>query len=191
MASLPPQLDAYRQAFLDQKETAQTLIDGADEAALVRRPDEDRWSVAECFDHVNTAGWLLLSKMENAIEPAKIEGPFGAPPFRYGFFSRQFIKSMEPDSRWTFTAPSVYEPDAPQTLHPKEAVREFMALQDDLARCVERADGLDLRKIRLASPAVPLLRISLGAWFEATAAHQRRHLVQAQDALDAATRVEA
>jgi len=191
MASLPPQLVEYRQAFLDQKDKAQTLTDGADDAVLARRPGTDRWSVAECFDHVNTAGWLLLAKMEDVIEPAKINGPFGSPPFRYGFFSRQFIKSMEPDSRWRFTAPSVYEPDAPETLHPKEAVREFMALQDDLARCVERADGLDLRKIRLASPAVPLLRISLGAWFEATAAHQRRHLTQAKDALDAVTRVEA
>ena len=92
---------------------------------------------------------------------------------------------MKPSSGWTFTAPSVFEPDAPNTLYPGEVIDEFLALQDQLSTCVVDAEGLHLRRLRLPSPAVPLLRISLGAWFEATLAHERRHLKQARRILDA------
>lgn len=62
-------------------------------------------------------------------------------------------------------------------------VDEFLALQDELAEHVNEAEGIDLRRLRLSSPAIPLLRISLGAWFEATLAHERRHLSQARRVL--------
>jgi hypothetical protein len=163
VGSLPSQLADYHRAFLELKDTARGLVDGVSPSVLSRRPASDEWSVAQVFDHVNTAGWLLLNDLEQAIERAQESGPYGEPPFRYGFVSRWFVRAMRPSSGWTFTAPSVFEPDTPETLHPHEAVREFSALQEDLARCVERSKGIDLRRVRVPSPAVPLLRISLGA----------------------------
>lgn len=182
-SDLPPQLRTYRSAFLDLKSTARTLIQDVDDEILNERPTPDAWSVSQIFDHVNTAGWLLLARIEEALQRAHDGGPRGEPPFRYGIVSRWFVNAMQPSSRWTFTAPSVFEPDAPHTLHPREAVREFLALQDDFAACVERAHELDLRRIRVTSPAVPFLWISVGAWFEATIAHERRHLEQARSVL--------
>jgi hypothetical protein len=161
------------------------LVADVDAATLRRPPDAETWSVAQLFDHMNTAGWLLLRELEMAIQKAKASGPYGEPPFRYGFVSRWFVRTMQPSSGWTFTAPSVFEPEAPDTLYPGEAVEDFRGLQEQFARCVEEAAGLDLRHIRVPSPAVPLLRISLGAWFEATLAHERRHLAQARDVLRA------
>ncbi len=178
--SLHPQLDGYRQGFVDLKSRARRITTDASNDVLVASPDAETWSVAQIFDHMNTAGWLVLNEMEQAIRRAHESGPSGEPPFTYGFISRWFVRSMKPSSRWTFTAPSVYEPDDSETLYPTEAVQEFLALQDDFANCIGMTEGLDLRRIRVASPAVPLLRISLGAWFEASLAHQRRHLVQAE-----------
>jgi hypothetical protein len=183
------QLEEYRSGFQTLKEEATALVDDVDEGTLRRPPAPETWSVAQIFDHVNTAGWLLLNALEGAIQTGHEKGPHGEPPFDYGFVSRWFVRSMRPSSNWTFTAPSVFEPDAPETLYPGEAVEEFFALQDQFATCVVDAEGLDLRRIRVSSPAVPLLRISLGAWFEASIAHERRHLEQARDvlrALDAA-----
>jgi len=181
--TLPAQLANYRQGFLDRKAEAQALCDGVDEARLAVVPDDESWSVAQIFDHMNTVGWLLLNEIERAIADARETGPFDEPPFEYGFISRWFVRSMKPSSGWTFTAPSVYEPESSATLRPSEAAQEFLALQDDFAGCLAMTEGLDLRRIRVASPAVPLLRISLGAWFEATLAHERRHLTQAKDVL--------
>ena len=178
-----PQLDTYRTRFRSMKEEATTLVADVDEDTLRQTPDPETWSVAQLFDHLNTAGWLLLNPLEQAIQTGREEGPYGEPPFQYGFVSRWFVRSMKPSSGWTFTAPSVFEPEASQTLYPRETVEEFRALQDQFADCIGRAEGLDLRRIRVSSPAVPLLRISLGAWFEATLAHEERHLQQAERVL--------
>ncbi|MEF8795255.1 MAG: DinB family protein [Salinivenus sp.] len=182
------QLDDYRSHFHSLKSEATALVDDADDETLRTRPDPETWSVAQVFDHLNTAGWLLLTPLEEAIQHGHEQGPTGTPPFRYGVVSRWFVRSMKPSSGWTFSAPSVFEPETPETLYPGETVEEFRALQDQFATCVGDAEGLDLRRIRVASPAVPLLRISLGAWFEATLAHEERHLEQARSirrALDA------
>jgi hypothetical protein len=178
------QLDDYRSRFRSLKREATRLVDGADDETLRTRPAPDTWSVAQVFDHVNTAGWLLLSSLEEAIQHGREHGPTGTPPFRYGVVSRWFVRSMKPSSGWTFSAPSVFEPETSETLYPRETVEEFRALQDQFATCVGDAEGLDLRRIRVASPAVPLLRISLGAWFEATLAHEERHLEQARSILN-------
>ena len=122
--------------------------------------------------------------MERVIQQGQAEGPYGEPPFEYGFVSRWFVRVLKPSSDWTFDAPSLFEPDAPNTLYPGEIIDEFLALQDQFSECVIDADGLDLRRPRLSSPAIPLLRISLGAWFEATLAHEQRHLEQARRVLD-------
>jgi len=180
-----PQLDEYQSGFRALKDEATALVADVDAEVLRRRPDAETWSVAQILDHVNTAGWLLLKELETAIQKAKASGPYGEPPFRYGVVSRWFVRSMQPSSGWTFTAPSVFEPETADTLYPGETVEEFRALQDEFADCVGSAEGLDLRRIRVSSPAVPLLRISLGAWFEATLAHEQRHLEQARAVLPA------
>ena len=179
-----PQLESYRRRFHALKDEATALVADRRPDDLTTAPGAETWSVVQLFDHMNAAGWLLLHSIEDAIRDAKDEGPFGEPPFEYGFVSRWFVRSMQPSSGWTFTAPSVFEPGPSHTLHPKEAVEEFRELQDQFADCVTAAEGLDLRRIRVASPAVPLLRISLGAWFEATIAHEERHLRQAERVLE-------
>ena len=179
------QLEEYQSHFHTLKAEAAALLDQPDADRLRTPPDDDTWSVAQIFDHLNTAGWLLLTELENAIRTGHERGSYGDPPFQYGFVSRWFIRSMQPSSGWTFTAPSVFEPSPPETLYPNETLEEFRALQDQFADCVADAEGLDLRRIRVGSPAVPLLRISLGAWFEATAAHEDRHLDQARQILNA------
>jgi len=178
------QLDEYQSRFHALKEEATTLVEGVEEDLLLARPDAETWSVAQIFDHVNTAGWLLLNPLEEAVQSGHERERYGEPPFQYGFVSRWFVRSMKPSSGWTFTAPSVFEPDTPETLYPRETVEEFRGLQDQFAGCVGQAEGLDLRRIRVSSPAVPLLRISLGAWFEATLAHEERHLRQAERVLE-------
>jgi hypothetical protein len=178
------QLEDYRSGFADLKDEATALVAGVDADTMQARPGPEQWSAAQCFDHLNTTGRLLLRSMETEVQQGRDEGPFGDPPFEYGFVSRWFVRSMTPSSGWTFSAPSAYEPDAPTVLSSGETVDEFLGLQDQFMECVEAAEGLDLRRLRLPSPAVPLLRISLGAWFEATLAHEQRHLEQARRALD-------
>ena len=45
---------------------------------------------------------------------------------------------------------------------------------------LEAADGVALDEVRVRSPFVPLIRMDLGTAFTVIAAHQRRHLWQAE-----------
>lgn len=178
------QLTEYETGFRDIKNEAVALTDGVAAGRLQAAPGPDRWSVVEIFAHMNTSGELLLGELEAAVEDGKANGPYGEPPFEYGFISRWWIGLLQP-SGWDLPAPSDTEPPAPDTLSPTEVIDAFCALQDELAQCVRDAEGLDLRRIRMGSPALPLLRISLGAWFEAHLGHERRHLAQVRRTLEA------
>jgi hypothetical protein len=178
------QLQTYRTQFAEAKQTVQSLTAGLSDDQFNQAPASGKWSVGQCLDHLNEAGGLLVPRLEAAIERAQREGPFAEGPFRYGIFSRWFIRMMEPGSSMKLPAPSGYTP-APEPLDPEAVGTAFAALQDRLIACTERADGLDLRRIRVGSPLASWVRLSLGAWLEATAAHQRRHLQQARRVLQA------
>jgi hypothetical protein len=178
-----PQLTEYRTGFQEIRDEAVVLTDGVSTDRLRAAPGPDRWSVVEIVDHMNTSGELLLGELETAIEAGQADGPYGEPPFQYGVISRWWVRLLQP-SGWDLPAPSATEPPSPDTLSPTAVLDDFCVLQDQFANCVQAAEGVDLRRIRVGSPALPLLRISLGAWFEVHLGHERRHLAQMRRTLD-------
>lgn len=181
-ATASSQIDDYIRGFREVKADAKQLVDETDDRVLRQQPASGEWSAVQCLDHLNTAGWLLLTRMERQINDAQENGPFGGEPFQYGFISRTFVRLMDPESSVSIPAPPSYEP-ADHSLEPHAVATEFIQLQDDFIRCVESSRGLDLRRVRVPSPALPIVSISLGAWYEATIAHENRHLTQARNAI--------
>ena len=57
--------------------------------------------------------------------------------------------------------------------------RDYEQAHRDLVGAVRRAEGLDLARVKVTSPIMPLLRQPLGTWLLFLAAHERRHLWQA------------
>lgn len=183
--NLHPQLQQYRQGFRNHKKTAKALVADVPDDVLTTPPQPGQWSATQCLDHLNTAGWLLLERLEPALQDAVEHGPHGTPPFRYGLISRWFARLMDPKRSLSIPAPPSYTPDAPSTLRPSETVQAFVRLQDAFADCLFHAESVDLRAVRVGAPAFPLVRLSAGAWVEATLAHEERHLKQAQEAIAA------
>ena len=90
---------------------------------------------------------------------------------------------MEPPSRFRIktTAPFV-----PAAIESREKVLDtFDALQDALRGCVRETHGLDLGRLRLASPFNSRLRYNLYSCLRLIPAHQRQHLVQAENVVAA------
>jgi hypothetical protein len=144
---------------------------------LNRRPGEERWSAGECIDHLVVIGELLLPRIDEAIRSGRENRWFATGPFRYSWPGRMFIESLQPGSRLRIKTQREY---VPARFHSQpELLRRFTAMQEGLIRSVAEASGLDLVRIKVASPASRLIRFSLGVWFASTVAHERRHCAQA------------
>jgi len=60
---------------------------------------------------------------------------------------------------------------------------EFRALQDQVIGCLGRAEGLDLRELRIISPFDARIKYNLYSCLRLIPAHQRPHLRQAEQVI--------
>lgn len=180
---LNSQIHAYAEAFEQARQRVIRVFEGMDEDRVNLRPAPGSWSVAECIDHLCAHGSLMLPGLAAGIQRAKAGGRRGDGPFRYGSIARWFIRKVGPlgkDGRGKMKAPKAL---IPTSSHKKQELLErFVRLQDELIELIHRANGWDVARIRVPSVIIRLLRLPLGAWFEAIAAHQFRHIEQAESA---------
>jgi len=110
------------------------------------------------------------------MERGRAAGMTGHGPFRYGFISRWFVGFMDAPPKFRVKAPKIYAP-APGLLKDR-VVPEFLAIHQRMLELLTKANGLDLARIKVPSPAGPF-KMSLGQRLALLAAHDRRHLWQA------------
>ena len=165
-------------AFEQVQAEMEKLLDGLDEAQWAWSPSVKSWPIARCVNHINTVNGLVLPRLEAAIQRGKEQGLRSAGPFRYPLFDRLFVYGLEPKAPVKSQSPGIYRPQAePEYAH---TCKQFAEDQARLIACARDAEGLDLVKIKIASPVSERLRFSLGTWFNAVLAHEQNHLQQAQ-----------
>jgi hypothetical protein len=167
------------------KSEGHAVCAGLSESQFNWRPGEGRWSIAECLVHLNVSITVTLPAFERAIEQGRAKGLMGQGPFRYGWFASWVAGSMEPPPRWRMRTVKILKVPAGATHALARVLPEFIALRDQLADRVRRANSLDLRRVRVVSPVNRLLRMPIGAYFQFVLAHDRRHLWQARQVRNA------
>ena len=197
-ATLSPTLAGAMRRYAAARLAARAVIDGIDEAAFHRKPSPRGWSVGQCLDHLVVSGGKILDRLEPAIGQARAEGRLAsakaaAEPVRFGWFDRMFIAGTAPGKAGAAPRVKVATKDPFDPGEPAENGRtregilaDFLALQDRLDDAARAADGLDLKRIKVASVIAAWAKVSLGGWFIAIAGHQERHLDQARRARAAA-----
>ncbi len=143
------------------------------------RPAPDRWSIAQVLGHLAATTGPLTPALLEAGTKARAAGRVSDGPFRYGPMARWFLRSLAPAGARPLPAPKIYRPSA-SALDLAEVTRRFLVAQRAFESAVEAADGLDLARVSVASPALRVLRLPLGVWCLSTAAHTLRHLAQAE-----------
>jgi hypothetical protein len=182
---LVPELEGYRAGFRWAKGEIQNLTASIDPAAYNARPAKNAWSAAECVEHLSATAREMIPALDAGVARARENGWLAHGPFEYGRFEKWFARQAGGDElppRRRFKAPKLYHP--PHREYDKDdAVQEFLALQDRYMETLQLASGVDLARTRVASPAMSLLKLSLGQWLKSMEGHQRRHLWQAREAL--------
>lgn len=180
--SLIPELEDYCRQFEAIKRDAADLLQGMSEAQFNWRQSPGRWSIAECLTHLNVTGNLYIPIIEEGIKRGRTRGLLSEGPFRYGWFNNWFVRFNEPPVKIKAKAPKAFvpPPDQPMGI----VVPEFFEIQDRLLDCSRAANGVDLARVKIQSPATRLVRLSLGRGIALMAAHERRHLWKARQVKD-------
>ena len=172
-----PELELYRLQFEQIQQQAGELTAELNETCFNWRPSPVDWSIEECLAHLIMVGQWELRAIEQAVDQGKRRGLTSQGPFEYGAIDRFIVHQTEPPVRSPRPTPPHFVP-----LHgqPVTAVLPtFLHVQSQLLLQLSRADGLDLRRVKVATPISRFLKMSLGAMFAQIAAHERRHLDQA------------
>jgi hypothetical protein len=151
-----------------------------DEATL-QWHEPGAWSIAQCLDHLTNANRVYLAPMREAAARALAAGAPRRGPIAPGIFARWFIRSQEPPVKTRMKAPAKIKP-APQ-IDSASVWPSFQSSQAEVRRLLLELAHLDLNAVRFKNPFINGVRVTLGAGFLILAAHQRRHLWQAENVL--------
>ncbi len=173
-----PELEFYRRQFEQIQQQAGELTADLNETRFNWRPSPTEWSIEECLAHLTMVGQWEVLAIERAIDQGKQRGLTGQGPFEYGAIDRFVVHQTEPPVRSPLPASRHFVPLHGQPL--TAVMPTFYHVQSQLILQLERADGLDLRRVKVATPISRFLKLSLGAMFAQIAAHERRHLDQAR-----------
>lgn len=153
------------------------LSDGLDEDLLAWKPEADRWSIAQCFEHLAATAASYHPLIAAAIDrhPATDTGDA---PYRGTWIGGKFVDSMrDTTGRRRFKAPAPFRPGSDP---PPGAAERLIASIEELDGLLARAARADLVRAKMNSPALPLLRLNLGEALELQVVHIARHLAQAR-----------
>src|ERR1035437_10289690 len=162
---------------------ADSITHGLTREQFAWRPQPGRWSIGECFAHLNATNKVALPAIEAGILQGRASGKTGQSPFQYGFVSRKFIASQEPPVKKKFKAPAAFPP--PAEVDRDATMAEYRRISGELKRLTRAADALHLARVKIQMPALPavlraIVRMPLGGQLLLTTTHDRRHLWQAE-----------
>ena len=179
MPDLPADLRPLYDAMDAADAAADALSARLTDEEFFWQPDERRWSVALCLDHLAVANTVYGAGMREAMEKARTRGWRRSAPARPGFFGQKFANSLEPGAGMKSRAPGKI---APRPGRGRAAILEaYRAAHDDIRRLIVEAADVDANRATFRNPFIPIVRVRVSTAFHVVAAHDRRHLRQASD----------
>ena len=177
-------------AVIDGLESAQSrlrrLSDSLSEEKWNRKPAADRWSAAECVEHLNLTSRAYVPLIRDALAEARLLRT--PPPKRYkrdglGWFLALMIGPMRHIGKFRLGKVKTTEDFVP---HPKggreEILSEFVQLQSELISLARAAEGLAIDRVKIVSPFGGKMKYNAYSALVIIPRHQHRHIQQAEEA---------
>jgi len=159
--------------------SAEALAAELTEAQLNWKPTADRWSIAQCLEHLTFATKSFEKYFEAVLARGRTTTPDSpSPGYKPTFMGGLLAKHVSPEAARKLSAPKILRPAESSNI--RESLEMFLREQDRFLEFVRRFEGIDYNKTRLRSPVTPLVRYSLADAFVITVLHGQRHLAQAQ-----------
>ncbi len=164
-------------------ERARQLVDSTPPRLFTVRPSLTQWSAAECLAHLSISSELFLPLLRRAIDDAQKRGLKADRPPRMDLLGAILRWFLEPPIRTRVKTTAAFVPKAIRAK--SEALAEFSLLQSQLIDTLRLASDVPIGKLKIVSPFDSRVRYNVYSAFRIIAAHQRRHLWQAEQAVEA------
>jgi hypothetical protein len=142
------------------------------------KPGPGQWSVAQCFDHLLTANAAYFPIFDKVLSGEKKNTFWESLPWLPAFWGKMLIKSLDPESRLKLKAPKIFQPSSSSV--DGAIIRRFLDQQGQVIGYLKASEGLDLKKVKISSPATRLITYSLMDGYRIIITHEERHLLQAE-----------
>jgi DinB superfamily len=176
--SLPTQLALVKEELLYARERARAVCRRLDQVTWAARPSPDSWAIGECLTHLNITSERLIPLIDDAIRDGRARKLEGNGPYSKGLIGWALQRFLEPPYKMKTKTPDSFHPAVVDPMG--ETLERFDYLQLELQVRIDRSAGLAIDRLRLVSPFDARVKYNLYATFCILAAHQRRHLWQAE-----------
>lgn len=149
------------------------------ETVLLQMPDIGGWSIAQCFEHLNSYGRYYLPQIKTAL--AKNPESSFSNTFKSTWLGNYFTKMMLPSNTKKYKAFKDHTP--PVELDAHAVLAEFIEQQEMLLNYLKQAREVDLDKIRIPISITKWIKLKSGDVFQFMIAHDERHIQQAKRVL--------
>lgn len=183
-ANFHPQLAEIIRQLDEASGAARQLAGHLDPNQLLQRPRPDKWSVAECLVHLSLSSEAELVVIDGALARAKQEPSPHSVKYKMDLLGSFLKWTLEPPPMFWSKIKTTAEFQPINSEPVERALPDFLGLQEQLKLRVERANGLPLDKIKVASPFNPKIKYNLLSCFHLLLAHERRHLWQAKQIVE-------
>jgi len=145
---------------------------------------ENNWSANQCLQHLNSYGDYYLPRIEKAMKA--VNDPVST--FTSGWLGNYFTQLMMPSTdgivKKKMKSPSAHAPT--NNAESFAVIATFIEQQEKLLLLLEKARKKNIASIRVPVSIAPFIRLKLGDIFLFILAHNYRHVLQAQRALQVA-----
>ena len=145
------------------------------------KPSAERWSVAQCFDHLLSANRGYFSVIEGVLAGKK-RTFWERVPVLPGLAGRLLIKSLEPTTTRKLKAPKRFQPA--QSEISASVINDFVDQQGKIVEKMKATEHLDLEGIIITSPVSAAITYSLMDAYRIIVVHEQRHFQQAKRVME-------
>lgn len=163
------------------KEMINNLLKNVSVEEFNKRQHENKWSAAECVEHLNNAAQIYLSNIPRILKRSAVIIDEET-KIKSGMFAKMFISLSGPKVKIKIKSPKSM--NVIESNYKKDIIDDFLSLQDEFLKILVSLDPEDLKTIQVAWPTFELKKITLGEVMMITIAHEIRHINQAERAID-------
>lgn len=131
------------------------------------------WNIAQCLQHLDVTAHGFIAQWQAAL--ARNHSRPGA---KYSFWWRWFLRNIDDTSKLRSKTSAQFDPATVPKL--EEASAAYLHTRGNIMRLAEDMQQTQTGGIAIRSPFVSWMKYPMDFSFDLVAAHERRHLTQAE-----------